>query len=72
VALALVSLVLTSCAGLQAVSFCIRGEFDPAWWIPNLFLLLHPLYFVPGSPPNAVSPRIPRHLFTGVCAPRGR
>jgi hypothetical protein len=46
--LALVSLVLTSCSGLMAVSFwTLRGDFDPAWWLPNLFLLLYPLCFLP-------------------------
>lgn len=45
---ATVSLVLTSCAGLQAVAFwTIRGDFDPLWWIPNLFLLVYPLVFLP-------------------------
>ncbi|MFD0362918.1 DUF5360 family protein [Nocardia sp. GCM10030253] len=39
-----VSLTLTSTAGLQAIAFwALRGDFSPAWWIPNLFLLLFPL-----------------------------
>ncbi len=47
--LALVSLVLTSCSGLMAVSFwTLRADFDPAWWLPNLFLLLYPMWFLPG------------------------
>ena len=47
--LALVSLVLTSCSGLMAVAFwTLRADFDPAWWLPNLFLLLYPLWFLPG------------------------
>ncbi len=42
--MALLSLVLTSCSGLQAIAFwTIHRDFDPAWWIPNLFLLLYPL-----------------------------
>ena len=46
--LALVSLVLTSCSGLMAVSFwTLRADFDPAWWLPNAFLLLYPLWFLP-------------------------
>jgi hypothetical protein len=46
-ALSLASLVLTSCSGLQALSFwALRGDFDPSWWLPNLFLLLYPLYFL--------------------------
>ena len=48
--LALVSLALTSCAGLMAVSFwAIRGEFDPAWWAVNLFLLMWPLPYLAGG-----------------------
>jgi len=44
---ALVSLVMTSVSGLQAIAFwAIRREFDPAWWIPNGFLLLYPLFFI--------------------------
>ncbi len=39
-----VSLTLTSTAGLQAIAFwALRGDFDPTWWIPNLFLLLFPI-----------------------------
>lgn len=45
--LALISLVLTSCSGLQAIAFwTIRADFDVAWWLPNLFLLLYPLCFI--------------------------
>ena len=45
---AIVSLVLTFCAGFMAVSYwAIRLEFDPAWWIPNLLLVIWPLYFFP-------------------------
>ncbi len=47
--LALISLVLTSCSGLQAIAFWVlRTDFDPSWWIPNLFLLIYPLFFIPG------------------------
>jgi hypothetical protein len=46
--LALISLVLTSVSGLQAVAFwAMRGGFDPVWWIPNGFLLTYPLFFIP-------------------------
>jgi len=46
--LALISLVLTFCSGLQAIAFwVIRLEFNPVWWIPNLILLLYPLFFIP-------------------------
>ncbi|MBU3699607.1 MAG: hypothetical protein FGM33_06290 [Candidatus Kapabacteria bacterium] len=45
---ALISLVLTSTSGLQAISYWVlAGEFDPTWWTPNLFLLVYPLFFIP-------------------------
>ncbi|MCX8130497.1 MAG: YvaD family protein [Clostridia bacterium] len=45
--IALCSLVLTFCSGLQAIAFwAIKQEFDPAWWIPNLFLMVYPLFFI--------------------------
>ncbi|MEK4116553.1 YvaD family protein [Paenibacillus sp. FSL W8-0919] len=44
----LVSLVLTFCSGLQAIAFwSIRLDFDLFWWLPNLFLMLYPLFFLP-------------------------
>ncbi len=46
--LALVSMALTVTAGLNAVAFwTIRGDFDVSWWLPNLYLVLYPLYFIP-------------------------
>lgn len=46
--IALISLVLTSCSGLQAISFWIlRSDFDLSWWLPNLYLLIYPLFFIP-------------------------
>lgn len=46
--LALVSLTLTLVAGLNAIAFwAIRGDFNLAWWIPNLYLLVYPLFFLP-------------------------
>jgi hypothetical protein len=43
-----VSLTLTMCSGLQALAFrALRADFDPLWWMPNLFLLLYPLFFIP-------------------------
>ncbi len=46
--IALVSLVLTFCSGLQAIAFwAIRMDFAPSWWLPNLFLMLYPLFFIP-------------------------
>jgi len=47
--LALISLVLTMVAGGMAVGYwTLLGEFDPAWFLPNLALLLWPLAFLPG------------------------
>ena len=47
---ALMSLTLTTCSGLQAVAFwTLRADFDPAWWIPNLYLLLYPCSSFPAS-----------------------
>lgn len=44
---ALISLVLTMTAGGMAVAYwAILGEFDPAWFIPNLILLVWPLFFM--------------------------
>ncbi len=46
--LAIFSLALTFCAGFMAISFwAIRLDFDPSWWIANLFLTIWPLYFLP-------------------------
>lgn len=45
---ALLSLALTFCSGLMAIAFwAIRGDVDLAWWIPNGFLLIYPLFFLP-------------------------
>jgi hypothetical protein len=45
---ALISLVLIFCSGLQAITFwIIREDFDLTWWLPNLFLLIYPLFFIP-------------------------
>jgi len=44
---AIISLSLTVCSGLMAVSFwAIRGDFDPIWWGFNLYLMLWPLPFL--------------------------
>jgi hypothetical protein len=46
--LALLSVALTFCAGLMAVSFwAIRRDFDPVWWVLNLYLASWPLLAVP-------------------------
>lgn len=45
---ALVSLILTSVSGLQAISYwALSGEFDLTWWLPNLLLLCYPFFFLP-------------------------
>lgn len=45
--IALISLTLTSCSGLQAIGYWVVGlEFALQWWIPNLFLLLYPIPFI--------------------------
>lgn len=44
---ALVSLTLTVCAGLMAISYWVLvRDFDPNWWLPNLFLMLWPLPYI--------------------------
>lgn len=44
---ALISLVLTFCSGLQAIAFwTLRLDFDLTWWLPNLFLLIYPIFFI--------------------------
>lgn len=43
----LISLVLTFCSGLQAISFwLIRHDFDLLWWSFNLYLIIYPIFFV--------------------------
>lgn len=45
--LAFVSLVLRSCSGVMVVSFwTLHGDFDPARWLANLFLLLYPFRYL--------------------------
>lgn len=45
--LAIISLTLTSVSGLQAVAFwAFAQDFNWSWWIPNLFLLVYPLFFL--------------------------
>lgn len=44
---AIMSLSLTFCAGLMAISFwALTGFFDLSWWIPNLALMLVPAYWL--------------------------
>ncbi len=45
--LAIISLTLTACSGLQAVSFwAIRSDYSLSWWAMNLYLLIYPLFFL--------------------------
>lgn len=45
--LAIVSLTLTATAGGMAVSYwTLLAEFDPAWFLPNLAILLWPFVFL--------------------------
>lgn len=47
--LALLSLAFTMVAGGMAVSYwLLLGEFDPTWFLPNLALVVWPLWFLPG------------------------
>lgn len=43
----LISLILTFASGLNAISFWVlRLDFDIMWWLPNLYLLIYPLFFI--------------------------
>ncbi|MCO4853099.1 YvaD family protein [Bacillus vallismortis] len=45
--MALISLVLTCCSGLQAISFwTFSRDFDLVWWVFNGYLLMYPLFFI--------------------------
>ncbi|MFE1596680.1 DUF5360 family protein [Nocardia sp. NPDC058705] len=47
--LIVVSLSLTSAAGLMALNFyVIRGEYSLMWWIPNLWLFAFPVVALVG------------------------
>lgn len=47
--LALISLSLTFCSGLQAISFWfLRSDFDLVWWVLNSYLIIYPLFFIKG------------------------
>jgi len=41
------SLTLTFRAGILAISYwTLTGDFDPSWWLPDLFLMLWPIPFL--------------------------
>ena len=45
--MAVISLTLTMCAGLMALSYwAMLGEIDLGWWVPNLFLVIWPLPYL--------------------------
>jgi hypothetical protein len=47
--MAIISLTLTFVAGFMAIGYwTILGEFDPAWYLPNLALVIWPLFFIRG------------------------
>lgn len=47
--LAAVSLALWSTAGGMAVAYwTLMAEFDLSWFLPNLFVFVWPLFFLPG------------------------
>jgi Family of unknown function (DUF5360) len=55
--LAIISLTLTSASGLMAIAFwALRGDFEVAWWLPNLFLLIAPAFFLPRLLQHATQP----------------
>lgn len=46
--LTIMSMSITFCAGLMAISFWfIVSDFELMWWAPNLYLLLWPLILLP-------------------------
>ena len=46
--IAIISLCLTFVAGFMACAYwTILGEFDPSWFLPNLALVIWPLFFLP-------------------------
>lgn len=62
IALAIISMTLTSAAGAMAVTYwTLMGQFDPAWFLPNLAIFLLPFFFVPGLarsfPESPVGPK---------------
>lgn len=56
VQVAVLSLALTFSAGLFALSFwALRGDFDVAWWAPNIYLVAWPLFCLRGLFPRSRS-----------------
>lgn len=47
--LAFLSLAFTFAAGIMAVSYwAILMEWNPTWFLPNLLLVIWPLFYLPG------------------------
>jgi hypothetical protein len=47
-AIALLSVALTFCAGLMAISFwALQRDFELGWWLPNVYLAIWPLLALP-------------------------
>ncbi len=47
--LSLLSLTLTFCSGLMAISFwALRKDFDLSWWGANMYLMIYPMFFLKG------------------------
>ncbi len=54
--LTIMSMCITFCAGLMAISFwVIVSDFELMWWLPNLYLMLWPLILLPKL---IISPKI--------------
>jgi Family of unknown function (DUF5360) len=46
--IAIISLCFTFVAGLMAIGYWVLlQEFDPSWFLPNLALVIWPLFFIP-------------------------
>ncbi len=44
---ALISLILTFCSGLQAITFWVySNDYEITWWVMNLYLMIYPLFFL--------------------------
>ncbi len=58
--LTVLSLAFTMAAGGMAVAYwTILREFDPAWFLPNLALVVWPLLFLPGLVKQVAKPGSP-------------
>ncbi len=70
-----VSLSLTSAAGLMALNFyLVSGDYDPRWWIPNLWLFAFPAFALVSllRSPHTGRTRRNSRLAPKWCGQRGR